>query len=207
MSTTTETPINNSTATHHFDLIAVGGASVDNFLNLIENDPKWRLDLKTKEICFEYGEKITVESSEVLMGGNAQNVAIGVSRLGYKVALMAEVGDDFYAEEIGRNLLKENVDTRLMLQTTGVDTSASVVLNIKGDRTLFSQHASHEHNFHIPPGIATRLIYLTSLGGVWEHAYTLVLDFAAANQVPIAFNPGTRQITEKGDVFWPIIED
>ena len=201
MSTTTETPINNSAATHHFDLIAVGGASVDNFLNLIENDPKWRLDLKTKEICFEYGEKITVESSEVLMGGNAQNVAIGVSRLGYKVALMAEVGDDFYAEEIGRNLLKENVDTRLMLQTTGVDTSASVVLNIKGDRTLFSQHASHEHNFHIPPGIATRLIYLTSLGGVWEHAYTLVLDFAAANQVPIAFNPGTRQITEKGDVF------
>ena len=73
---------------NQFDLIVVGGASADTFLNLVENDPKWRLNLKTKEICFRYGEKITVESSEVHMGGNAQNVSVGISRLGYSVALM-----------------------------------------------------------------------------------------------------------------------
>lgn len=193
--------------TNQFDLIVVGGASADIFLDLVENDPKWRLNLKTKEICFRYGEKITVESSEVHMGGNAQNVSVGISRLGYSVALMAELGDDFYADQVMKNLKQERIDTQLIIQTPGKATSSSVIMNLKGDRTLFSQHAVHEHNFAFTPDIATRLIYLTSLGGVWDKAYKLALDYALANQVPIAFNPGTRQLSEKGDVFWNVIKN
>ena len=162
---------------------------------------------KTKEICFRYGEKITVESSEVHMGGNAQNVSVGISRLGYSVALMAELGDDFYADQVMKNLKQERVDTQLIIQTPGKATSSSVIMNLKGDRTLFSQHAVHEHNFAFTSDIATRLIYLTSLGGTWNKAYQLALDFALANQVPIAFNPGTRQLSEKGEVFWGVIKN
>src|SRR5690606_9300196 len=146
-------------------------------------------NLKTKELCFRYGEKITVESSEVHMGGNAQNVSVGISRLGYKVALMAELGGDFYADQIYKNLQNEQVDTQLMIRTPGKATSSSVIMNLKGDRTLFSQHAVHEHKFNFPSDVATRLIYLTSLGGTWDKAYQLALDFAKAHQVPIAFNP------------------
>ncbi len=199
-------PEDQSLPANQFDLIAVGGASADTFLNLVENDPKWRLNLKTKELCFRYGEKITVESSEVHMGGNAQNVSVGLSRLGYKVALMVELGDDFYADQVLKNLTQEKVNTQLILQTPGKPTSSSVIMNLKGDRTLFSQHAAHEHEFDFNASIATRLLYLTSLGGIWDKAYQVVLDFALANQVPIAFNPGTRQLSEKGEVFWNVLK-
>ena len=101
-------------------------------------------------------------------------------------------------------LKKENVSINFLSQTDK-ETSISIGLNYKQDRTLFTEHVQREHNFNFA-NLQTKFIYLTSLGNIWETTYQKVLEFKKTNDVKLAFNPGTIQLAKKGKVFMDVLE-
>lgn len=178
---------------HNFDVICVGNAKIDTFLTLHQANNHLRFLEETNELCIKFGEKIAVDKAEVSLGGNASNVAVGLSRLGLNIGLVAEIGNDEFAQTIINNLNKENVNTSNVQQTEGQKSSFSTILNFKGERTIFSEHVKRKHNFSFE-NISARWIYLTSVGEVWENAYDKTVDFIKKTNARLAFNPGTLQI-------------
>lgn len=178
---------------YNFDVVCVGNAKIDSFLTLHEANNHLRLMEETNELCIKFGEKIAVDKAEVLLGGNAANVAVGTSRLGLNVALVAEIGKDEFAQKIISILSKERVDTSNIKQTVGQQSSFSTIINFKGERTIFSEHVKRDHNFTFE-NISAKWVYLTSLGEKWIDAYNKTVDLVKKMNCRLAFNPGTLQI-------------
>lgn len=177
----------------YFDIVCVGNAKIDTFLTLHEASSHLRLLKETNELCIKFGEKIAVDKAEILLGGNAANVSVGVSRLGLNTALVAEIGKDEFAQKIINTLKKENVNTSNVLQTEGQQSSFSTIINFKNERTIFSEHVRREHNFSFE-NISAKWVYLTSLGDNWQDAYNKTVAFAKKTKANLAFNPGALQI-------------
>jgi ribokinase len=186
--------------------LCVGDAVVDIFLTIPGDNPHFGLDNKENKLFISYGEKIIVEKYEIEMGGNANNTAVGLARLGVETALAAEIGKDEFAKKIIDNLKSENVDPSFVLETPSEKTSFSVGINYKGERTLFVEHVERTHNFKFPEN-KPKLVYLTSLGKIWEKAYLDVLEFSQKENCLLAFNPGTAQLEERGNVLWSTLEE
>lgn len=182
-----------STKPNNFDVICVGNAKIDIFLTLAEADNCLCLIEETNELCIKYGEKISVDKAEALLGGNAANVAVGASRLGLNVGIVAEIGKDEFAQKIIDTLSKEKVDTFKVLQREGQECSFSTIINFKGERIIFSEHVKRPHDFNLE-NVSTKWVYLTSLGEEWVDAYNKIVDFVKKTNCRLAFNPGTLQI-------------
>lgn len=191
--------------TRNYDVIAVGGVTMDAFMKLHDTHEKYHFDEKTGELCFRHGEKINVERYDFCMGGDAANVAVGISRLGLKAGLCAETGDDEFSIKIRNTLARENIERLLVVQKPG-PSNFSVIINYKGDRTIFSQHHERENDFQLLD-VAAKYLYVTSLGGQWERAYKRVLDFAKEHDIKITFNPGSPQLREANNVVSEILKN
>ena len=178
---------------HNFDVLCVGNAKIDTFLTLHKIKDHLRYLEATNELCIKFGEKINVDKAEILLGGNASNVAVGLSRLGLKVGIIAEIGKDEFAQKIINTLNAENVDTSSIFQTEGQESSFSTIINFKGERTIFSEHVKRAHNFNFD-NLFSKWVYLTSLGEEWENAYQKTVDFVKNTNAHLTFNPGTLQI-------------
>lgn len=189
--------IKNNMISSDFDVICVGNAKIDTFLTLHEATQHLRFLKETNELCIKFGEKIAVDKAEVLLGGNAANVAVGASRLGLSTALVAEIGKDEFAQKIINTLKSENVDVSNVQQTEEQQSSFSTIINFRNERTIFSEHVKRSHNFDFE-NISAKWVYLTSLGEEWKSAYDKTVDFVKKNNCQLAFNPGTLQI-ESGE--------
>ena len=183
---------------HNFDVVCIGNAKIDTFLALHETNDHLRLIKETNELCIKSGEKIIVEKTEVLLGGDAANMSVGVSRLGLNAAIIAEIGKDEFAQKIINTLNQENVDSTNILQTDGQQSSFSTIINYKGERIIFSEHVRRSHDFNLE-NVSAKWIYLTSLGEEWQNIYLKTADFVAKTQCFLAFNPGTLQIKKGRD--------
>lgn len=180
---------------HHFDAITIGSAKIDAFLSIYEARDYFKLNKETNELCIKSGQKIEVDRCDFLLGGNAANVGVGLSRLGLKSAIFSEIGDEELSQKILKALKTENVNTRFLIQTKGKEASFSIILNFKGERTIFSEHVDRPHNFNFD-NISTKSIYLTSLGHEWKKPYQKASEFVKKTKCLLAFNPGTLQIQE-----------
>lgn len=189
----------------YYDVITVGEATMDAFMTLHDTHDKYHFDEKTGELCFRHGEKINVERYDFFMGGDAANVAVGLSRLGLKATLCCETGDDEFSIKIRNSLAKENIERLLMIQRPGAS-RFSVIINFKGERTIFSEHIERENNFHLNE-VLTKYIYFTSLSKRWEEPYKKILDFALENNIKIAFNPGSPQLREGNDTVREVLKN
>jgi ribokinase len=187
-----------------YDVICIGDAKLDTFLKINDTEGKFRYDESTNEICFKHGEKIPVENTHISVGGNAANVAIGLARLGIKSTIAAEIGDDEFSLKIINAFAREHIDRGFIKQNRGTDSSFSVAISYKNDRTLFSEHFKREHNFSYDHATA-KWLYLTSLGEEWTGAYQKAVNYASEKHAQIAFNPGTIQLTEKAPVVESIL--
>lgn len=176
-----------------FDVVCVGNAKIDIFLTLLEANNCLRLIEETNELCMKFGEKIRVDKAELLLGGNAANVSVGLSRLGLNTALIAEIGKDEFAQKIISTLSNEKVNSAHVLQTKGQQSSFSAIINFKRERTILSEHVKRSHDFNFE-NISAKWVYLTSIGDVWENAYAKTLEFVENANCRLAFNPGTLQI-------------
>ncbi|MCL5439174.1 MAG: carbohydrate kinase family protein [Patescibacteria group bacterium] len=175
-----------------YNLVAIGDAVIDVFLTIGEENV--HVNFKDSELCFKYGTKIPVESANFFLGGNACNVSVGLSKLGFKTALFSEIGDDDFSDMVIKGLKNENVSEEFVRKVSGIS-SFSVGINYKGERTLFVEHVQRKNNFDFS-NIDTEWVYLTSLGKEWKDAYKKTLDFVQNKNLRFAFNPGTLQLKE-----------
>ncbi len=180
----------------NYHVLTIGDAKLDAFLSLEDTNEKVRLDQKTGELCFKHGEKICVSNTYISLGGNAANVCVGLTRLGIKATIAAEIGDDEFALKITNSLGKEHIDKSFIRQTHGKPSSITVAINFKNDRTLFSEHIHRTHEFHYHDS-SFEWIYLTSLGDEWTHAYTKAIAYVHDKPCSLAFNPGTMATAGK----------
>src|SRR4030042_4757522 len=97
-----------------FDVIAGGGAKVDIFLDIHDTNQHFRLNEETGELCIKSGDKVFIDKAYFLIGGNAANVAVGIARLGFKTAVVEEIGSDEFAQKIIDGLNKEGVSEKLL---------------------------------------------------------------------------------------------
>lgn len=180
-----------------FAVVTIGNAMIDMYMVVKENNTFSRIDSAEQLLCFRFGEKIHVDSCRFLLGGNACNAAVGLSRLGQNTAFCAEIGSDEFAKKIREGLQKENIDLSCLKETPNALSSLAVSITYQGERTLFVDHVKREHDFSFD-GIAAKWIYLTSLGLEWKRAYANVLAFVERENTHLAFSPGTHQFEEEG---------
>jgi ribokinase len=184
---------------HKAGVICVGKTTLDQILTLDQLKFKYHLDSKTGDLSFRHGEKIDVAESEFCIGGNATNVAVGLSRLGVGVSLFSEIGEDEFGFKIRNQLEREGIDPANIIRVKHVPSSFSVIINYRGERTIFIQRIQRKNNFHFE-GIETSYVFLTSLDQEWRGAYERVLGLVEKGQCKLAFNPGTLQLHEGMDV-------
>jgi len=182
-----------------FDLVTVGGVTVDLFLLIDPTNPHFKFNSQTNELSMRLGDKIVLDNAKFTVGGNAANVAVGVRRLGFKTSIFAEIGDDEFAHRVLKTLNEEGVDTK-KLKKGKAQTSFSIILNYAKDRTIFTEKPEREHDFSFA-NLKTDWIYLTSLGKKWEEAYRKVGDLVQKKKIKLAFNPGGTQIDAGVDSF------
>jgi ribokinase len=65
------------------------------------------------------GQTLIGAGFETTPGGKGANQAVAAARLGYRVAMVAKVGNDAYGPVLLENLKQAGVDTASMTQTTG----------------------------------------------------------------------------------------
>ena len=176
-----------------FDIVAVGNATLDIFLWVQETNKHFRLNEETKELCIKAGDKALIDNAYLMTGGNAANVSVGLSRLGFKTAIIAEIGEDEFAQKIINSLAGEGVSEAFLQKTHNKSSSFSVIINYKSERTIFAEAVEKEQNFSFE-NISAQWVYLTALSEKWEEAYKKTLEFAKNNNVKLAFNPGTLQL-------------
>src|SRR3970282_852815 len=95
------------------DVLSIGNATIDVFV-ILHKLQKFTYDKFANQISFPLGEKIPLDEYKLCIGGNACNVAVGLSRLGLQTSLAAEIGDDEFSQRIIRELEKERVDQKFI---------------------------------------------------------------------------------------------
>lgn len=184
-----------------YDVITIGGATLDIFLSVHEESKNYciKKDESGEWFCLKKGQKVPLDTLHFEVGGNAANVAVGLSRLGIKTATHIHYGDDEISQKIVNVLTREGVATEYMTQDHGETSPISIIINFAGDRALFAHHIVRDHA--LPQISVPKWIYLTSVGERWEDLYRQVIDFASANNVKLAFNPGSHQLESGVDSF------
>lgn len=187
------------------DVLCVGDCLVDAFITLENADKHCHVNEDTCEICFEDGAKIPVDDCQFRIGGNACNVSVGLSRFGFKTALVAETGDDIFAQLITKELYKESVSLEFLKQTSHAPASFSISLKVMDDRIIFSRHVKRDHDIDFEKA-KTEYVYLTSVGAEWKGLYKSVLQYVKDHNSTLAFNPGSIQLKEGKDSFITILQ-
>lgn len=182
--------------TRHYQVITVGESTVDAFMTIHNAKKECRID--EGDLCFEHGKKIDVDRYDFCLGGNATNVAVGLTRLGIKTTLCTEMGDDEFSFIIRNGLAKEHVDRLFVTQTKKAPSNFSVIMNFQNDRTIFVHDVDREHEFELAD-VTVDYMYLTSMGREWQTPYKKTVEFVKEQKAKLVFNPGSRQMYEGRD--------
>ena len=179
----------------NIDVLCVGSTTIDVFI-MLQKLQKFTYDKFSNQISFSLGEKVPLDEYTLSPGGNACNVSVGLSRLGFKTSLAAEVGSDEMSQKIPNTLTKEGVDMTFLKKEETENPYFNVILSYDGERTILEEKNPLGIDLKIGY-LDTKLVFLTSVRGNWEEAYNQV--FSQYKNVIFAMNPGTRQLMETAD--------
>lgn len=178
-----------------FDVISLGPARMDVFVTLPQDEvlEVCNIDRQKCMIQLGFGEKIAVKGVEFAIGGNTGNNAVGLSRLGHKVAMVGAMGDGWTDRRALEVLQNEKVDTKHIEIQPG-KMGFGVIINYQEERTILSYYPESLCNFPDMGDTTTDWVYITSMGTGYENFYAQAVAWAKQKGAKIAFNPGTRQI-------------
>jgi len=174
-------------------LIVIGSARIDSFMDIPDDRAKQYCDLNTKKCVVElsYSAKIPLKRVEFLVGGNGANVAVGTRRLGIDSLLVAEVGTGPMGN-LTKSELEKEIDVSHISQAEGVPAGFGAVIVYQGERTILSYYPPYTPEF--PTDIESEWAYLTSTGEAFADYYEDVYRWLQEKKPKLAFNPGGRQI-------------
>lgn len=174
------------------EIIVIGDMGIDIFFELDKKEFEVRHEHRPeqKKICFNYADKIPVETMTKTIAGNASNVAVGMRRLGFPSLLVSTIGKDEEARLIQKELMREGVDMRYMKQDKR--TNLSFVLNYAGERTIFVYHEPRD--YVLPKLPKAKFVYLTSMRTGWEAIVDDLAEYLDKTGTKFAYQPGTFQL-------------
>lgn len=186
-----------------YDIIAVGSATEDIFVNIDETQIV-RIEDKHASHAFlalQYGAKIPVDRLLIDTGGGATNTATTFARMGMKTAALCKVGQDDPGDRIIRRLQQENVDTSLFIRTSEYYTGLSVIITgFTGDRTILVHRGASTEltNDDIPweTLAQSKWLYVGSMAGSAAPLFYKLIVFGGEHGVKVAINPGSTQLRE-----------
>ncbi len=178
-------------------VLTIGDATLDTFLNIHEATVECDVQKKNCRLCFSYAEKIPIHESIQSAGGNAVNVAVGLSKLGINTAVRSELGKDNNGNLVVETLTKAKVATHELIRDSKHQTRYSVILNFKGERTILGYHPPHHYQ---PLKLKRKYdwIYYSSHGPSFEIIQTsLLVNLKKNPHTRLVYNPGSYQLKEK----------
>ena len=198
------------------DILAIGDIATDVFIKITEAEAKCDIGGGHCKLCLNYGGKIPYESSKVCHAvGNSSNFIIGVSKLGARSSLMANIGDDQNGIDCLNKLKEENIDTFFIKIEKDKLTSYHYVLWYEKEHTILTKHEEYNYEWtkDLEKENSPSWIYLSSLGKNSLHFQDEIVSYLERNpSVKLAFQPGTFQIRlgvdaikdiyKKADVFF-----
>jgi sugar/nucleoside kinase (ribokinase family) len=134
------------------------------------------------------GELILAERLLLTLGGCAANVAVGLAKMGVEATVAGRVGSDVFGRVVTDMLREARLDVSAVTVTPGVDTSQTLIVNVKGqDRRFIHTFGANAHfrAADIPADRAARCKVLYLGGYLIMDRVTqdeLVPLFAAARQ-------------------------
>lgn len=177
------------------DVLCVGNATIDVFV-MLKSLQKFSYDKFTNQISFPLGEKVPLEEFKLTLGGNACNVSVGLSRLGFQTSIAAEIGSDEFSEKIVNTLRKEGVGEEYLKKDSRQTPYFNIALSFEGERTILEEKNPNKLELQID-SVNPRFFYLTSFNGDWEKAYGDI--FRLNPKSLFALNPGSRQLSDTLD--------
>ncbi|MDA2922004.1 carbohydrate kinase family protein [Patescibacteria group bacterium AH-259-L07] len=188
-----------------FDVISIGDATLDVFLDIDEATVVCELEKEACRLCINYADKIPVRKVTKIPGvGNSANFAVGASRLGLRTAFYTVLGNDDTGKEIFKRLQIEGVAPDYIQFDKKRGSNYSVVLNFKGERTILVYHEPREYS--LPRLASTRWIYFSSLAAGHEKVHQQLCEYIKKTKARLGFNPGTFQLKEGLEVLGPIMK-
>lgn len=176
-----------------YDIITVGDATIDMFLEIDEATVQCDIDRQACKLQLDYASKIPVTHTKRVVGvGNAANHAVAAKKLGLKSAIYTVVGGDDCGVDIIRALKKKKVATEYVAVDANKGTNYSTVINYKEDRTILVYHV--DRTYKLPRFAKTKWLYFSSASGNHKELNDSVVQYVTKNKVKLGFNPGTMQM-------------
>ena len=192
-----------------YDVISVGSATIDVFVNTHSDEIVRVRHHKTEEIltCYPLGSKILIKKLQFTTGGGGTNTAVSFSRLGLKTAYVGGLGNDPNGKKIISELKEENID--FIGTITKGQTNYSVILDsIKHDRTILAyKDASSNLDFRDIPkkSLKSRCFYFSSMMGRSFMASLMLMRHAKNNGIKVAFNPSSYEVESERERLRPCL--
>jgi ribokinase len=185
-----------------FDVLCVGGANVDVFL---DTENKLFQDKKKGLVNVPFGSKILIKKMRFDTGGGASNTAVAFSRLGLKTGIIGNIGRDENSKQILDALEKEKIDTSMTVRRG--HSGYSVILDAyEHDRTILVHKGSNDDLKYNDIKISKikknkpKFFYFgTMLGSAYKTQEKLAA-FGQKNKIKVALNTSTY-LAAKGTKF------
>jgi 2-dehydro-3-deoxygluconokinase len=179
-----------------YDVLCVGDMATDVFIRLSDAHIHAWDDGRGHWMDLPFGGKVPFDYTQTVeAGGNAANVAVGLSRLGASAALAAHAGDDPIGRDMVSSLQRERIDTHLVRLDAGRPSNRNFVLWYGQDRTILVRHQIYDYHWpHLAPRETPRWIYLSSVGASATYYDEILGWLDTHGNVGLAFQPGTGQV-------------
>ncbi len=184
-----------------FDVVTVGSATEDVFAHVRQTVVIAIQDARKEEVYLgmAHGAKVPVDNINIMTGGGATNVGVGLSRMGLKVACLAKVGCDGPGERVIAELEREGVDTSLIAHTEAHHTGYSVIItSFTGERTILVHRGAAEQlrieDVDLDRVAEAGWIHLCAMKGVSAQTFFQLADFAGQQGIRLSSNPGEPQL-------------
>lgn len=146
-----------------YDFISVGNISIDLYFkskSLTKSENRFNLAIGGKYYADFFYEDI---------GGGGCNVAVGVSKHGFKTAIFARIGNNPFKEMILNKLKQKNVSSEFCQYEDNYNIISSILLTDSGERTIISYDTPGHlaRNFFLHEKLKNVMnIYISSLSNV-----------------------------------------
>ena len=145
------------------------------------------------------GKKLDLDEVIFAMSGNVTNGAVTFARQGLHSRYMWLLGTDVASEAILRELDREDIDTKYVIQKEGIRSSYSVILMLKGgERTILNYKgtisAKDTHELDLSVIETGDWVYVSSLGDI--ALLEKIVSHAAKHGVKVMMNPAGSELKE-----------
>lgn len=181
-----------------YDIVSLGPARMDAFVQLPDEEVNEVCSIDKKRCMIElgFGDKIPVKSIEFAAGGNTANNAVGLTRLGHRVAMVATMGDGWTEKQALEILRQEGVNIDNISQQPG-KFGFGVIIGYQGERTILSYYPEMDCDFSLKDmSLTSKWVYLTTAGQNYDCFYEDAVAWVKKTGARVAFNPGSRQIKD-----------